>query len=477
VRDYLFPLLQLQRFFIPILLAALCWGIWRMVVKKDLAVGLALYLCVVVLVDGFYNTGIYLPGLDKGSIRYSEVCAAFLFFARPSSAPRRAPYFTVCFLVGLYFVLMVMSVLRSEPLLPAIFEFRQVIIPQVVAFLLAIRLLERPEEYRRFFLCLTALVLLVSVFLFWDVFFDRWVLHSDVLDNAIYYANRRHGRYGSVFLNPNYLGAFVVLVFPALFAYFLDKQGAGARLYCAVGLLALAFCLIETRSRGPVLAFAVVVLLLLIGPLRGMSRMRRFGIVAFLAGVLFLLMPGFYETSIERFSTLDVETSHEGQTRQTMWDYAWGFITEHPIGGIGFGEGQFRKAMATTDFVDRFGLESLHNPHNSYLQAAVYAGIPALLAFVLANVVLVAHGLRLSMGSAQRVSAPTAFGLTVGIVGFLLSIYPDMHLFTWTVAPVYWVFAGLLLSLVSKLAPGRAGVADVLDAQPAGQHRGVTSRS
>jgi O-antigen ligase len=452
-------------------LVALCWAIWRTVVKKDLAVGLALYLSLVVIVDGFYNTGIYLPGLEKGSIRYSELCAAFLFFSRPSTAPRRAPYATVCFLVGIYFVLMVVSVLRSEPLLPAIFEFRQVMIPQVVAFLVAIRLLERPDEYRRFFLCLTGLVVVVSVFAFWDVFFDRWVLHSDVLHNAIYWLNRKHGRYGSVFLNPNYLGAFVVLVFPAIFAYFLDKQRAGPRMYCGAGLLALAFCLIETKSRGPLLAFALVLVLLVIGPVREMSRMQRFGIVAFLAGVVFLFMPGFYETSIERFSTLDEETSNEGQTRQTMWEYTWRLITEHPIGGIGFGEGQFRSAMAATDFADRFGLESLHNPHNSYLQATVYAGIPATAAFVLANLTLLTRGLRVSMASAQGSSAPAAFGLTAGIVGFLLSIYPDMHLFTWTVAPVYWVFAGLLLSLVSN-APARAAetTADPPGAWP-GQQR------
>jgi len=256
-------------------------------------------------------------------------------------------------------------------------------------------------------------------------------------------------------LNPNYLGAFVVLVFPALFAFFVDKQRAGSRLYCGAGLLALAFCLIETKSRGPLLAFAVVLLLLLIGPVRGMPRIHRFGIIASLVAVLFLFMPGFYETSIERFSTLDEETLQEGQTRQTMWEYSWRFITEHPILGIGFGEGQFRQAMAATDFRDRFDLESLDNPHNSYLQAAVYAGIPALAAFILANLVLLAYGFRASRRAAEDAVRPAAFALTVGIIGFLISIYPDMHLFTWTVSPVYWVFAGLLLSVVSEV-PRRA---------------------
>ena len=83
MRAYFTPFLELQRFFIPALLILLIWAIWRMVFRKDLAVGLALYACLVVVVDGFYNTGIYMPGLAKGSVRYSEVCALFLLLSCP----------------------------------------------------------------------------------------------------------------------------------------------------------------------------------------------------------------------------------------------------------------------------------------------------------------------------------------------------------------------------------------------------------
>ena len=459
MRDYLFPLLQLQRFFIPVLLAALCWAIWRTAVKKDLAVGLALYLSLVVIVDGFYNTGIYLPGMEKGSIRYSELCAAFLLFCRRPAVARHAPYASMCILVGIYFVLMALSVLRSDPLLPAISEFRQVIVPQILAFLVAIRLLETPEEHRRFFLCLTPLVLLVGVFDFWDIFFDRWVLYSDVLNNAIYWNNRKQGRYGSVFLNPNYLGAFVVLVFPALFGYFLDKQRLALRMLCGASLLALAFCLIETQSRGPLLAVAVASVLLVIGPVTGVSRMRRFGMFALFVAVLTLFMPGFYEHSIQRFGAVENELSEDKPSRETTWSYTSRLIAEQPLLGIGFGEAGFVSAMRATDFHDRFEHDSLDNPHNSYLQVAVYAGIPALAAFILANLTLLAHALRVLMGSANESSGRAGLGLTVGIIGFLVSIYTDPQLFTSTVAPVYWVFAGLLLSVVSNVAPARAAEA------------------
>jgi hypothetical protein len=40
--------------------------------------------------------------------------------------------------------------------------------------------------------------------------------------------------------------------------------------------------------------------------------------------------------------------------------------------------------------------------------------------------------------------------LAAGLSGFLLSIYPDMHLFTHHIGPLYWIFFGLLFSLVAK---------------------------
>jgi hypothetical protein len=119
VRDYLTPLIQLQRFFLPVLVGFLLWASWRTVWRRDLAVGLGLYLALVIIVDGFMNTGIFLPGLEKGSIRYSELCAGFLLFSRPPAAPRQSPYFAVCVFVTLYFLLLFVSVFRTDELMGA----------------------------------------------------------------------------------------------------------------------------------------------------------------------------------------------------------------------------------------------------------------------------------------------------------------------------------------------------------------------
>lgn len=445
---YLTPLLHFQRFFLPGLWALLAWAVWRTVFRKDLAVGLALYLGLVVIVDGFLNTGIFLPGLEKGSIKYSEFCALFLLINRLPAPPQTPPRRTVRYLVGLYFALLFLAALRSEPMMAGIFEFRRLIVPQIVAFLVAKRGLGSPEDYRRFFLCLTALVMIVGLFVFWDLFFDRWLLKSDMLYKPEYYVNRRHGRFGSFFLNPNYLGAFTVLVFPAAFVWTLNERRPWPRLYVWMGLLILVFCLVETQSRGPLLAFAIALLALVFGPGGGVPRTRRLGFLALFGIVFTLFMPGFYEHASERFSALDEETGSETASRQTTWFYTMRVIAEHPIGGIGFGEQQFLREFEAAGFAEEYG-RLFDNPHNSYLQAAVYAGIPAVVVFLFANGALLRRAAKISLRGATEGNNAAVFGLAVGIIGFLFCIYPDMHLFTQTVAPVYWVFFGLLLSLAT----------------------------
>lgn len=451
VKDYLTPLLHLQRFFLPSLILLLAWAIWRTVWCKDLAVGLALYLGLVIIVDGFFNTGIFFPGLEKGSIRYSEVCALFLLKHRLPAGPKQLLHRMVRFLVGLYFALLFLSALRADPMMAGIFEFRRLILTQIIAFLVAIRGLGSTEDYRRFFLCLMALVIVIGLFVFWDVFFDRWLLKSDMLSKPEYYVNRNQGRFGSFFLNPNYLGAFVILVFPIAVVWTLKEHQRGWRLFAWTGLLALIFCLVETQSRGPLLALVIVLLMLVLGPAGEVSRSRRLGFLALFFMLFTLFMPGFFEHAVKRFTTLDLEQTEEEASRQTTWLFTKNIIADHPIGGIGFGEYQFIKALNARGFAEQYG-RLFDNPHNSYLQMAVYAGIPALVVFLLCNLVLLGRAARISLRGVAEGNTPTVFGLFVGILGFLACIYPDMHLFTQTVGPIYWVFFGLLLSLAARVS-------------------------
>ena len=452
--EYLTFLLHFQRFIVPAMLGLLAWAVWRTAIKRDIAIGLGLYLALVVLVDGFYNTGIYIPGFAQGSIKYSEVCAAFVLAYRPTVPVKSSLKSFVLFLVTAYFLLLFFAALRATPVMSGMVEYRRTLFPQIVALAIAIRGLPAAVDYRRMLLAVAVLAMVVGLFSLWDVFFNRWLLHSDMLFKPEYGDNRKNGRFGGVFLNPNYLGAFVVLVFPPLFVQMLHERVRWARAFLGATLLALIFCLVETQSRAPLLAFGGALALLALGPSGGVSRTRR--IAALLAGlmVVTILMPGFFEHASKRFQSIDSETSVEEVSRASVWQYTKGIIADHALFGIGLGEQQFLAAMARTDFRERYGRTSLDNPHNSYLQVAVYAGIPTVAIFVFANVVLLWKALRVVMRPRLDSDARGAiFGLAVGVTSFLISIYPDMHLFTQNVGPLYWLYVGLLLSYVAKESP------------------------
>ncbi|MFO1418581.1 MAG: O-antigen ligase family protein [Methylotetracoccus sp.] len=449
---YLTPLLHFQRFFIPGLLLLLVWSLWRIAFRKDQAIGLALYVGLLIIVDGFMNTGMYLPGLEKGSIRFSELCALLLWFNRPPAPPDQPPRAFVRRCVAGYFLLLFLAVFRAEPMMKALFEYRGIVIPQIIAFSIAIRGLHSSEDYRRFFLGLMALVIIIGLFSFWDIFFDRWLLKSDMLGKPEYYVNRKHGRFGSFLLNPNFLGAFVVLVFPVSFIWWLRERSGFFRMFALVGLLSLVFSLVETQSRAPLAAFAASVMLLVVGPCGGLSRRRRLAILSVFVLVFSLAMPGFYKHAIERFSALDEETTEESASRKTMWTYTRGIIADNPLLGIGFGEMQYRDALQAAGYEEKYG-RLFDNPHNSYLQAASYAGLPVLILFLLANAALLRRSILISARGGAGDETPTVFGLTVGVTGFLVCSYPDMHMFTVNVGPTYWVFFGILLSLVTKPRP------------------------
>ena len=308
---------------------------------------------------------------------------------------------------------------------------------------------------------MSTISVILGVFVFWDLFFDYWLLYSDSLNTPLYGMNRSHNRFGSFFLNPNYLGAFVVLLFPAAFVITLNEKTKGLKLAAASGLLALVFCLVETQSRGPLLAFGVSILLLVLGPAGGITRARRLGVLFAFVAVFSILMPGFYSHAIGRFDEIEQEmTTDSARTRETIWKYTKRAIADHPVAGIGFGEKQFLSVMDDYGFRDEYGEESLDNPHNSYLSddgIRRLSGAPLLSA---RQFPCAAQG-RIVGAGAKSESGPIAFGLSVGLAGFLMVIYPDMHMFTQTVAPVYWVFFGLLLSLVTADASPAAAIAPV----------------
>ena len=439
----------LQLFFIPALVGLLIWYSYRTILRRDRAAGLVLYLALVIIVDSYLNTGIYIPGMAQGSIRYSEICALFLIFNNPSAGPLRKNDKLPLYLVLIYFTLLFYSSLRSDALLSGIADFRRFIVPQILAFVIAYKGFREEGDYGRFLFHLTPLLLAVGLFTLWDVFFDISLLKSDMLGKPEYWHNRQVGRFGSFFLNPNHLGAFAVLLFLSIFLMTFEQKTPARKLYCLSGLLALAFAVVETESRGPMLGFLIALAIFLLVPTVRYTLARKLGFLAVFLCILLIFMPGFLKHSLERFGNSQTADQIEGAesevSREPVWAYTSKIISDYPIFGIGFGENHYKEYMLRYGFAEEVG-NPLDNPHNSYLQIAVYAGVPALLSFLFANLLLIRKMFSIIMKKIEGELSLYLAGFLAGILGFLACLYVDMQLFTQNVAPAFWLLFGLSYS-------------------------------
>lgn len=442
-------LLPFQRFFIPGLIVLLAWSSYRTVFKKDRAVGLALYISLVIIVDTFFNTGIYIPGLAKGSIRYSELCAFLLIFSNPPIKGTVKKNNLVALMILIYFLLFAFSALRGITLESGIFNFRRLIVPQIVTFLVVQRGFEKREDYERFLFYFMTLLLIISIFTFWDLFFDRWLLKSESLYTATYGSSRRQGRFGSIFMNPNYLGGFIVLVFPVIFVRALmEKKHLWKKIYCWAAVFGIVFALVETQSRGPFLGFVISLGVYFLIPSKRFPFSKRIGMLFLFLVVFYIFMPGFFKHATERFIYVDEEMSEEHISRKVTWMFTLDLIRHYPVFGIGLGEPQYIQKMSDFGFKEEYLTKPLDNAHNSYLQIAVHAGVPAFLMFMIFNTLIIKQGVFRAIRSGTQDFSFYAAGLAAGLIGFLACIYVDMQMFTMSVAPAYWMFFGLLYSLV-----------------------------
>jgi len=441
--------LPLQILFIPALLILLAWGVYRTVLRKDRAIGLALYMGLVIIVDNFMNTGIYLPVFESGSIRYSEICAFFLIF-NDRSRKQIGENRQMMIFFSLYSILLVLSCFTSLSIGDGITDLRRIVFPQLIAFWVSYKGFRNEEDYNKFLFYFTILIIIISLFTFWDLFFDRWLLKSDMLYKPEYWMNRQHGRYGSYFLNPNYMGAFSVLVSFAILVSVTLEKVTWKKIFRFVGLLALIFAFVETQSRGPILSFIVGLVFFLMIPSQKYRFTTKIASIGALVVVLLLFMPGFIEHALDRFISIEKETSGNQVSRYSVWSYTIKLIGNNPLIGIGIGEKNYLIYMEKYGFVDVFGQRSLDNPHNSYLQLAVYAGIPAVLVFILVNWQLFKRGLKAIIKHKESGHPVLLVGFLAGLAAFLASLVTDMYLFT-QVAVVYWTFFGLAFSMVNTL--------------------------
>ena len=112
-----------------------------------------------------------------------------------------------------------------------------------------------------------------------------------------------------------------------------------------------------------------------------------------------------------------------------------------PLFGVGFGTETYWQLYET--YGSPQALSTYVQPHNSYLEYLVYAGLPATLAFV-AILLRVSLKAVASLRSVSREDQWYIVGLLAGLLALAVEAFFDRTLFFWPVACLWWILLGAL---------------------------------
>jgi len=262
------------------------------------------------------------------------------------------------------------------------------------------------------------------------------VLHSPVNLSDV----RVHGqvggrsivRIGSTLLSPITLGPFLVLPF-ALGVERISRHRSTPRVYLAVGVVATALLLTQTRSA---VIGALVICVIAVRPAPGQSTTSRLRFGLLLAAAAVLAFPVATSSGLSaRTTTAIAGKESSAQDHITSFRVGVQTLVHHPLGqGLGTSPG----------IAQRFDLGGRVTSENYYLQVGDELGMHTMLAFVALTVLL----LRRLKQAAHRpappfdtASAVRAAAVALAIGAFLLHIWQDF-----SVALTFWAIAGAALA-------------------------------
>jgi O-antigen ligase len=237
---------------------------------------------------------------------------------------------------------------------------------------------------RTLFVALTVLAILLAIHTFVQATTGIVLLNSSRVDTFLssvdvaYYQmmNTDTHRIGSLFIDPNWNGAYFSMMFFLPAGLFITCSSLLQKVSCLCAMLMILIALILTYSTGAWVAFFVGLLVfwLYLDDVR-----YRIALLCCLLGVVTILTtltPAQLQLQLQH-ATADNELS----LRIAAWHTAWNVIQAYPWTGVGLGHQAYLLRAEAFRVPEQF--VQLSHPHDSYLEWAAMAGIPVLFIFLL----------------------------------------------------------------------------------------------
>lgn len=253
------------------------------------------------------------------------------------------------------------------------------------------------------------------------------------------------GRAYSTMGNPNFLGAYLVLVLPiVIYSYIKTKRNVF--LLCTS---LIYFSLLCTMTRGSWIGFGFSLLIIVFFSFKHKGdRTNIYILIAILsiATIMFNFISDNY--FISRFisifgdfkTTIDMETGYEksGAGRMFIWNKTLVILKDYPLFGVGIDN-------LYLEFNNRFGNEIFETfgynvlvdkAHNEYLQIAVTTGIPSLVIYLVFLREIIKKGLY------NINSHITVLPILTSVIGYLVQAFFNISVVS--VSFLLWIFLGIL---------------------------------
>ncbi len=224
-----------------------------------------------------------------------------------------------------------------------------------------------------------------------------------------------------------------------------------------------------TQSRGPLLAFAIVALGLLVLKAVLSKRWRWcLGGAAMLVAAAAISMASLQGATLKRFSAVDqqIAVADQGQVdgsvsaRLAMWRTATRALAQHPWAGLGINRFQHYLHAEIAAGRTSPALASYNNPHDMYLGAAAAGGVPGLLVLLAMFIVPLGFFVHHARASDRDVATAAWSGLAI-VVLYALCALTDSVFYRVMTQSFYFLlvlgFAALIAQRKRAAAARRVG--------------------
>ena len=241
--------------------------------------------------------------------------------------------------------------------------------------------------------------------------------------------------------DPNDLAFFALSLLPLNLVFISRENSWWIRLACGFCFCMSILLILYSGSRGGIIAFGVVVVLLLLRK----SRTISFSLKAVFVAV-FLTFIAFSDVDTERYTTImtieDDYNIHDETGRLAIWQIGLRALRDNPFTGVGVGS--YSRAVGM-DRQERGEIPRWQSPHNSVIQIGTETGIFGLALFLLLSFNVIRILNRVKNNSSQERLVKIAETGMLGFVGLFIAGLFLSHAYS-----IYWAYYVALSAILNQ---------------------------